>query len=254
MEKIVMVTGGSFGSGYAIAARFMREGWDAVITSRIEEKAAKAAKELSREYSSHALGIGLSPDDPEGVAKAFNRLENAKMLPTALVLNASNLADKLSYNYDPLTVDLVLWKEIIDTNIVWNFDIARTAARYMRNNGSGAIAFVSSNTSRRAIPNRTAYIASKGGMNALTRALAVDLGPMGIRVNALVPGTIASERWINFTEEYRQARLKRSPLRAIASFQDIANAAYFLCSGESLNCTGIELLVDGGCDAQLFSL
>ncbi len=251
MKHCVMITGGASGTGYGIAQRFAKEGWAVILSSRSKEKAEIAAQSLMNEYHIQAVGVELNPDQPAQIDQAFEEL--GEMIPESLILNAANLADKLHFNYDPLTCDIMLWSEVIQTNIIWNFMIARKAAAYMKKDLKGSIVFISSNTSRRAIKGRTAYIASKGGINALSRALAIDLGEFGIRVNALLPGAIATERWAQYPEEFRKQKTDCAPLKKIADYDAIANAAWYLATDESLHTTGIELIVDDGMDAQLRS-
>ena len=121
----------------------------------------------------------------------------------------------------------------------------------MRENGGGSVVFISSNTAYRAIPNRAAYSASKGGINSLSKALAVDLGQYGIRCNVVLPGTIKTERWVQMgSKQIVNGTL--TPIGDISDFEDIANACYFLGSDMSKNITGTELIVDGGMSCQLY--
>ena len=129
--------------------------------------------------------------------------------------------------------------------------IIRQAAIRMKENGGGAIVFISSNTAYRAIPNRIAYSSSKGGINAMSRALAVDLGAYGIRSNVVLPGTIKTERWVKMGND-RIVDGTLTPLGDISDFEDIANAAWYLGSDESKNVTGTEITVDGGMTCQLY--
>ena len=125
------------------------------------------------------------------------------------------------------------------------------AAIRMRERGHGAVVFISSNTAYRAIPNRAAYSASKGGINALVRTLAVDLGPYGIRCNAVLPGTIKTERWVKMgTRQIVNGSL--TPIGDISDFEDVANAVWFFGTDASKNITGTELIVDGGMSCQLY--
>ena len=111
--------------------------------------------------------------------------------------------------------------------------------------------FISSNTAYRAIPNRAAYSASKGGINSFSKALAVDLGPYGIRCNVVLPGTIKTERWVQMgSEQIVNGTL--TPIGDISDFEDIANAAFFFGSDASKNVTGAELILDSGMSCQLY--
>ena len=121
----------------------------------------------------------------------------------------------------------------------------------MREQHKGAIVFISSNTVFRAIPNRAAYGASKGGMNAMSRAFAVDLGQYAIRSNVIMPGTIKTERWVQMGKK-QIVNGTLTPIGDISDFEDIANAAWFLGSDESKNVTGTEITVDGGMSCQLY--
>ncbi len=113
------------------------------------------------------------------------------------------------------------------------------------------LVFISSNTAYRSIPNRAAYCASKGGINALVKALALDLGRFGIRCNAVLPGTIKTERWKSMGNK-QIVNGELTPIGDISDYQDIANAAYFLGTDLSKNITGVELPVDGGMSCQLY--
>ncbi len=149
------------------------------------------------------------------------------------------------------TVPVNEFQEVFETNLVWNFTIIRQAAKRMREKGKGSVVFISSNTAYRAIPNRAAYSASKGGINALTKALAVDLGPYGIRCNVVLPGTIKTERWVQMGKK-QIVNGTLTPIGDISDFEDLANACWFFGTDMSKNITGTELIVDGGMSCQLY--
>jgi NAD(P)-dependent dehydrogenase (short-subunit alcohol dehydrogenase family) len=121
----------------------------------------------------------------------------------------------------------------------------------MREHHHGSIVFIGSNTAYRANENREAYIASKGGINALSKCLAVDFGPYGIRSNVILPGTIKTERWVRMGNK-QIVNGEMTPLGDISDFEDIANAAWYLGTDLSKNVTGAELIVDGGMSCQLY--
>ena len=132
--------------------------------------------------------------------------------------------------------------------------LARQAAIQMMEKKRGSIVFINSNTAYRCIPDRIAYSASKSGALGLMRALAFDLGKFNIRVNAVLPGMIKTDRWENNYNDCRNALSNYTPLGDIADFEDIANAAYYFGSDLSKNTTGAELVVDGGNMIQLYPL
>ena len=121
---------------------------------------------------------------------------------------------------------------------------------FLKQSDRGVVVFLSSNTAQRAIRNRTAYCASKGAINSMVRALALDLAPLGIRVNACAPGYIYTERWDALAEDVKTRRRMNCPLRKEASGKDIANVVAFLASSESSNMTGEIITCDAGCSCQ----
>ncbi|MBR2635093.1 MAG: SDR family oxidoreductase [Clostridia bacterium] len=254
MKKAVLITGAQKGTGFGIARRFASEGYAVFITSRSGEAAAQSAEALSKEFGVFARGFACTPGNEEQVKEIFREIDSLDFFVETLVLNAANMG------FDPKdpaagqnfwTVSTEEFGAVFQTNLVWNFTIVRQAALRMREQKKGAVVFLSSNTAYRAIPNRAAYCASKGGINALSRALAVDLGPFGIRVNAVLPGTIKTERWRAMgSKQIVNGNL--TPIGDISDFEDIANACYFLGSDLSKNVTGTELIVDGGMSCQLY--
>lgn len=251
MNKVVFVTGATNGTGYAIASRFAKEGYGVVITSRSQERADAAAAELGRTYGCFAKGYALDIRNEARVKEIFADLDANDCFVETVVLNSADLGfgNDPAKGMDFFTVPVEEFQRVFETNLVWNFTIVRQAALRMKEQHKGAIVFISSNTSHRAIPNRSAYCASKGGINAMSRAFAVDLGKYGIRSNVVLPGTIKTERWKKMGGEAIGG--SQAPLGDISDFEDIANAAYFLGSDLSKNVTGTEFAVDGGMSCQL---
>lgn len=245
--KSVFVTGATNGTGFAIASRFAKEGYNVFIGSREEDRAVEAAKQIAEKYGVEAVGIGMKVYDEEDVKRCFSIIDAHGATPDTLVLNAANLG----IGQDTLTVPIEDFMNVIHTNMGWNFMIARQAALRMKEVGGGAIVFITSNTAYRAIPARAAYCSSKSGILGLARALAVDFGKYNIRVNSVLPGMIKTIRWETNYNDCKNALSNYTPLRDIAEFEDIANAAYFLGSPESRNSTGAEVSVDGGNMIQL---
>ncbi|MBO7549200.1 MAG: SDR family oxidoreductase [Clostridia bacterium] len=254
MSKAIFVTGAASGTGYTIACLFASRGYDVFITSRSKSGAEKSAAEIAERYGVFAKGYECAPGDEEQVKEIFADIDSAGRTVETLVLNAANLGfdpKDPAAGQDFWTVSVEDFRNVFETNLVWNFTIVRQAALRMRGAGKGAVVFISSNTSYRAIPNRAAYSASKGGINAFAKALAVDLGKYGIRCNAILPGTIKTERW-RAMGGGKKISGELAPTGDISDFDDIANAAWFLGTDESRNVTGAELAVDGGMSCQLY--
>ncbi len=248
MNRSVFVTGATNGTGYAIAARFAKEGYHVFLTSRSEESAKQAAEQLQNEYPTvRVYGVGLEVCKENKIQEVFADIRAKGYLLDAIVLNAANLGIK----QDTFDVEIEDFQDVIYTNMIWNYIMAREAAKMMKEKGGGSIVFINSNTAHRAIPNRAAYCASKSGALGLMRALAIDFGKYNIRSNAVLPGMIKTVRWQNNYNDCRHALTNYTPIGDIAEFEDIANAAWFLGSDQSRNVTGTELVVDGGNMAQL---
>lgn len=247
MNKSVFVTGATNGTGFAIAERFAREGYDVFVGSRREEEAKKASERLVARCGIRAKGYGTRIFDEQNVKMIFEDIRSMGYLLDTLVLNAANLGmDQIS-----LDVDINEFMEVYHTNIGWNFMMAREAARQMREKGGGAIVFITSNSAIRVTENRCAYCSSKSAILAMSKSFAVDWGKYGIRSNCVLPGMIKTERWENNVNNTKYCLPNYTPIQDIAAFEDIANAAWYLGSSESRNTTGAELVVDGGMLAQL---
>lgn len=253
MNKAVFVTGGTVGSGLACAERFAKEGYDVFITSRNGERAQTAANKVAEKYSVYAKGYALDIRDEQRVIDIFNDIDGLDRFVETVILNSADMG----FGTDPakgmdfFTVPVEEFQRVFETNLVWNFMIVRQAALRMREHHKGAVVFIGSNTSYRAIPNRSAYGASKGGINGMSKAFAIDLGPYGIRSNVVLPGTIKTARWVEMgSKQIVNGTL--TPIGDISDFEDIASAAWFLGSDESKNITGAEIIVDGGMSSQLY--
>ena len=253
MKPALFVTGGTVGTGLATAKRFAAEGYSVFITSRDGDRAQAAADEVAAEYGVFAKGYALDIRDEARVKAIFADIDALGYVVKTVVLNSADLG----IGSDPVKgqpifeVSIEDFQRVFETNLVWNFMIIRQAALRMKDNGGGAIVFISSNTAYRAIPNRCAYSASKGGINAMSKALAVDLGPYGIRSNVVLPGTIKTERWVKMGKK-QIVNGELTPIGDISDFEDIANAAWYGGSDQSKNVTGTAITVDGGIRIQLY--
>ena len=253
MKKAMFVTGGTIGTGLACAQRFAQEGYDIFITSRDGERARTAAENIAKQYGVFAKGYALDIHDEQAVKNIFADIDSLGRIAETAVLNSADMGfgTDPAKGMDLFNVPIEEFQRVFETNLVWNFMIIRQAALRMREQHKGMIVFIGSNTSYRAIPNRSAYCASKGGINSLSKALAIDLGPYGIRSNVVLPGTIKTERWVQMgSKQIVNGQL--TPIGDISDFEDIANAVWYLGSDASKNVTGTELIIDGGMSSQLY--
>ena len=254
--EIALITGACINTGVAIVEKFASEGKNVVFTGRKEEDVRKAEARYRAAFPNvridgYAINSILDERtvDEEAVEQLFAYLDREDLFVSVLVLNAADQGLNMEIFKSPLT-DL---QRVINTNVVWNFCLAEHAAARMKENGGGSIVFLNSNTAYRAIPNRVAYVASKGGQLGLMRALALDLGPYNIRVNAVLPGMIRTDRWEKNPEFYAKVPSRFTPLGDVADGTDIADAVWYFAY-HARNTSGAELVVDGGNTIQLYPI
>ena len=255
-RKTALITGACINTGVAIVERFASDGYDVVFTGRNCESVAHAEASYKEKFSDVKI-IGYCIDshnekgevDVESVEKMFEYLDGQGIVVDTLVLNAADQG----LNMKIFENSLADFMRVMNTNVSWNFCICENAARRMKENGGGNIVFVNSNTAYRAIPDRVAYVASKGGQLGLMRALALDLGKYNIRVNAVLPGMIRTDRWEKNPDFYKTVPSRYTPIGDVADGADIADAVYYFAA-HARNTTGAELVVDGGNTIQLYPI
>jgi NAD(P)-dependent dehydrogenase (short-subunit alcohol dehydrogenase family) len=241
-NKVAVVTGAGAGIGRAIALRFGAEGADVVVN---DINAASAADTTQAIVAAGGSAIGVTADvaDKAQVDQLFDvTLERFKTIDV-LVNNASLTNTARHF----LEADEQWWDQILAANLKSAFLCALRAAQVMARRRQGSIINMSSGGASRAHRGNAAYDAAKGGVEALTRALALDLGPYGVRVNALVPGSINSK---NLDEATLRERGKIMPLGRVGDVAEMAGPAVFLASDDASYITGHLLVVDGGLLAQ----
>ncbi len=246
-NKVVIVTGASRNTGVEIADLFIREGAK-VCTSASSEKSTRQGADIL--HSRGLDGFISVPCDIADEAQVKNLFAKVVLEFGRVDILVNNACDQgLGFTFEELTSDDFL--KVIKTNLLGCFQMCQNAVKIMlKQESKGVIVNLGSNVSMRAIKNRTAYVTSKGGIDALTRSLAVDLAPKGIRVNEVAPGYIYTERWESLSEDVKKRRRDNIPLRKEASGQNIAEAVAFLASDASANICGERIVVDGGCTAQ----
>jgi 3-oxoacyl-[acyl-carrier protein] reductase len=235
--KVAVVTGAGSGIGRGIAERFAQEG-ARVVVNDVNEGAARAVAD--------AIGGLAVPADVSRSADV-DRLFDTAISELGGVHVLVNNAGLIDVERHFLEADEAWWDRVLGVNLKGQFLCALRAAQWMARNGGGAIVNLSSGGARAAHRGMVAYDASKGGVEAMTRALALDLGPYGIRVNALAPGSIDVR---GFTEEQAAEKGETIPLGRVGYPDDLAGPAVFLASDDARYVTGVALSVDGGLIAQ----
>ena len=249
--KSVLITGAVRNSGLGIARKFLKEGWQTVITSRNEEDAKKVAAELEAEFGVPCFGFGYSPLDAiTDTDNLFRKIDEAGIELDSVICNAADLGRWM----DPLTVNPIDWQNVIQTNVIGYFMVAREAVKQMVRTGKakeGTVVFVGSINYKDALPERSAYVASKGAIASMTKGLALDFAKYGVRVNCLAPGAIWTTRYDEMDKAEAADRQSRIPLKVFSTKETMGEQAYFLSTKASFPMTGAVLIVDGGSDALM---
>jgi len=240
-DKVVLVTGASKGIGRAIAVGAAAAGADVVVAYHGDERGAETTADGVRAHGRQAL---VHPVDLARVGEiatlvgaACERFERIDVL----VNNAAVVG------WSPaLDVTEEIWDSVLDTNLKGSFFCAVEAAKRMRDTGGGAIVNLSSNIAALGVGNLTCYAASKGGVHAITRQLAVELAPLRIRVNTLAPGPTLVERNLADEPSYDEVWGDVVPLGRAAKPEEMVGPALFLASDDSAYVTGQLLFADGG--------
>lgn len=242
--KTALITGGSRGIGKAIAELFAEQGAKVIIVSR-KQDAVDAVADSINAAGGDALGIAAHMGDLEAIDRLMATLEERHLAVDILVNNAG-----ISPNHDTSFIDTTpqLWDKIMSVNLRGPFFLSAAIARQMVERGGGRIINMSTTSSMLAQPEIGTYCVSKAAMNAMTGNFARELGPKGIRVNAIACGVINTDMGglvMNDPETFEIA-MKMVPLRRVGEPLEIATTALFLASDASSYINGEILAADGG--------
>ena len=238
-----VVTGAGSGIGRASALRFAAEGATVVVTDLYGDTASRVAQDIT-EQGGRALALQVDAGNFEQVRgmidttiAQFGRID--VLVNNAGIFKAADFLDVTEEDFDA----------VINVNIKGSFLMGQAAARAMKSTGGGAIVNMSSVNAVLAIPNIASYNVSKGGINQLTRAMSLALADFGIRVNAVAPGTIATElaRQAVLTSEAAEKKIMmRTPMKRLGEPDEVAKVVAFLASDAASYITGEIVVVDGG--------
>lgn len=240
-DKVTLITGGSRGIGFATADKFLAEGAKVIIAASTQASADAAAAKLKDKYPESVIA-GISPNlaSLESVRDAFREVSRTYGCVDVLINNAGVSESTPFLEYTEETFD-----KVMDLNVKGVFNATRAASECMAARGKGVILSTSSMVSISGQPSGFAYPASKFAVNGLTVSLARELGPKGIRVNAVAPGITETDMMKAVPKEVIEPMIERIPLRRLGQPEDIANVFAFLASDEASYITGVVLSVDG---------
>ena len=261
-DKVVLVTGGNRNTGLWLVKKFVDEGAKVFMCG---STAASTAAGVEKLKGMGVEGVVAQPCDVGNKAQVDALMDLIEKEAGRLDILVNNAADQGLGHGGPLEMDPENIIKVMTTNVKGGFQVTQAACnRFFMKQGTGGqqaydskervhrgtVVFLSSNTAMRAIRHRTAYCASKGAINSMVRALALDLSPLGIRVNACAPGYIYTERWDVLDPKIAARRRANCPLGREATGADIANVVAFLASEDSGNMTGEIVTCDAGCSCQ----
>ena len=254
--KVVVVTGGNRNTGLAIVKKFLGEGARVFFCGSSEESTQVGRDALAAGGYANWTGVKCDVSKKEDVEALYDIVAKEAGRLDVVVSNAANFG--LGQG-GPLDMTEEQFLEVLNTNLLGCFRVVKGACkrffvkqeRDAYTNQCGVVVVVGSNSSERVSRNRTSYVSAKGGMDALVRSLAVDLGPMGIRVNMVAPGIIRTNRWDFLTDEIVAQRRANVPVGRESTGEDVAETVAFLASPAARTFQGARLVQDGGAVSQL---
>lgn len=240
IQPLALVTGGGSGIGVAIARKFTENGIRTIILGRNREKLTSAKKTLGPLCEEIRFDLDQLSELPGLVDDIVNRLGQVTIL-------VNNAGVNLKKEFTNVTDDE--FQQIMLTNVNAVFALSREVVKKMLESGYGSIINISSMASQYGIPKVIAYTASKSAIEGMTRSMAVELSPHGIRVNCIAPGFIETEmssKALHGDQKRMQKVLSRTPMGTLGKPEDVAEAALFFATDASRFITGVVLPVDGG--------
>jgi gluconate 5-dehydrogenase len=241
-DRVALVTGGARGLGFAIARGLAEAGASVVITSRSESTAATAAAELAVVTGRRVVGLAADVTDEESVGRLVDATF-AQLGGLDILVNNAGTTHRA-----PLAeLTAAQWDDVVDTNLRGTWLCARAAAPHLRASKRGRIINIASMFAHVGMPDRTPYVASKGGVVALTRALALELAGDGVTANAICPGPFMTSM---HDAAARAEMLRAIPLGRWGDPADLAPAVVYLASDAGAYVTGTTLTIDGGYTAR----
>ena len=255
-KRVSLVTGAAHGIGAAIARIFAKSGYTVVLADVNEVAGEEAACEL-QDAGYDARFISVDVSKPESVSSLVRETEHSLGALDVLVNNAATNVEK---SIEELTLEE--WDHVTNTNQRSAFLLAKLSLPLLKQSEAGSIINISSVNAMQSLPNFTVYSASKAALNSLTQSLSIELGPHGIRVNAILPGFIWTSLWDRWLDEKTKEDRERI-LREIKSFislgrigrpEEVARLALFLASDAAAYITGTLMVIDGGLTARNYVL
>ena len=241
MEKIALVTGSSRGIGRAVAAELARQGWAVCINYRVRENCARSLLEQLTAEGCRAMMVRADVSQRDQVEAMVRRVEDT-FGPVSLLVNNAGVAGQALFQ----DITDELWHRYFSVNVDGAFHTIQAVLPHMLHQHAGCIVNISSIWGQRGASCEVAYSCTKAGIIALTRSLAMELAPSGIRVNCVAPGVINTDMVQVLGQETVEELIRETPLGRLGTPEDIAYAVAFFASERAGFITGQVLTADGG--------
>jgi NAD(P)-dependent dehydrogenase (short-subunit alcohol dehydrogenase family) len=247
-DKIAIITGAGKGIGRGIALRLAEEGCQVVLNYAHSKAGAEEMVKVIQDQGREAFSFQADVSKVDQVQAMVDKTIETFGRIDIMVNNAG-----IDPHVDFLEMDEDLWDWIIDTNLKGNYICSQAAAREMVKTGGGKIIIISSIHSIQTYSHITAYATTKGGLNAMTRQLALELAPYKINVNCVAPGAIHVDKFYDVVPNYDPNMFNHEiPVGFIGMPEDIGAAVAFFASDDAKYITGQVLFVDGGTSARIY--
>ena len=249
-KKAVLITGCDSGVGLQIAKNFLESGCNVIITAKDYALVQTTASQLKNQYSAQCIGVKFEPLNAKtDCQQLFNCIAQKGFVINKLVCAHQSLG--LCQN--ALDATIGEWENVLFENITSSYLVVRGMAKRLSvlPKQDASIVFISSSLYNSAVRGRSDFIASNGGVQSMTRALALDLAKYGIRVNCVTVGALKNDGWKQFDDSQLNNIQATIPLGDGVSEVQVANAVDFLLSSKSSGITGASLVVDGGLDCVI---
>ncbi len=244
--RTALVTGSSHNLGLAIALELAEQGADVVVHGMHEPIEAAAAIRAAVP-GARVASVGFDLAVPDAVAAGFASLATRGLVVDVLVNNAAHLGMGEDRSLDTTPQQ---FRDVLEVNVFGTYLCSMLAVRGMVEAGGGSIVNISSLAGQRAIHDRLAYNTSKAAIDGMTRSMAIDFAEHHVRVNAIAPGYVWSDRWEHIDDEEAARRRARIPVGEPTMQQEIASLVAYLASGSAPTLTGEVIAIDGGLAAQ----
>ncbi len=239
--RVAVVTGASRGIGRACAKRLAKDGFAVVVNFSHSEEQARAVLQEIEADGGEGMLCRADVSNLDEVKSMMREVSQRYGQIDVLVNNAGIVKDEYLLMLSPEALD-----QCMDINVKGYFYCTQQAVLKMFRKKSGVIVNISSVSSMMAIAGQSVYSATKGAVNSMTRSMAKELAPYGIRVNAVAPGFIETEMMDNLSDEKKKQYLERIALGRFGKTEDVANVVAMLCSDSFSYMTGQTLVLDGG--------